>query len=66
MISVGSYVQVPQTPGNITAFCQRGFITAITPRYCKVLIRYGRKMKGFWEGRIKDITELESPTKEQI
>ena len=65
MITVGSYVTVPATPDNISTFNNQGYVTSIIEPYCKVLIRYGKRMKGTWEGPIKDITELESPTKER-
>ena len=65
MISFGSYVKVPQVPGTISQLSNHGYVTAITPRYCRVAIRYGRRMKGTWEGRIKDVTELETPTQEE-
>ena len=65
MIAIGSYVQVPQTPGNISRLCNTGYVTAIIQPHCKVLIRYGKNMKGYWEGPIQHVQELERPTEEK-
>ena len=62
MIKIGSYVKVPAVKGHISSVKNKGYVTAITPRYCVVSIKIGRQRKGVWGGKIKDVTELEIPT----
>ena len=51
----GDVVRVPRKPGSITVLCQRGTVVTVAPPYCKVLVRYGRRQKGFWCGKISDV-----------
>jgi len=65
MITIGSYVTVPQTPGNISHLSNTGYVTAILEPYCKVLIRYGRNNKGTWQGLITDLKPPERQPQEE-
>ena len=61
MLHIGSYVKVPRMSDNISTFNDKGFVTAIMEPYCKVLIRYGKRMKGTWEGKITDVYHITNP-----
>lgn len=64
MIKVGDYVKVPPLQGNISALQDHGHVTAISEPYCRVKIRYGRKLKGTWEGKIQDLYIIADSPKE--
>ena len=55
LLTFGSMVKVPPVKGDISMLTRIGIITAISPPYCRVKIKYGRKQIGYWDGLINDV-----------
>jgi hypothetical protein len=55
---IGSLVNVPAVPENISWLYASGRVVAIEGNFAKVLIRYGRQT-GYWDGLISELELLE-------
>lgn len=55
LLTFGSTVRVSAIKGNISMLTRTGIITMISPPYCRVKIKYGRKQIGYWDGLINDV-----------